>query len=445
MLTRLSGRAVLVAVAILAFLAVPGTSVAAKFKVLSVKNEQIGTSENFGMARTPDGVLHLIFATHPTPTATSDGLAAIPISPSGAVGSTVQALSGYNPLHPAMIAQGSTIEAFFSGVSPDNLFSVFGITSSDGGATWSAPGDVLNHDPDNSQSYAAGPDAALMGSTPVLALPHNDIVIQQGLGPTAPTSIATDGSDNSTTDATLAVDAASGAVVAGWPSNAGSGATWLNQVAPTVGTPQMVPGPLRNQLVVAGRSTGPGVFAAYSPDNKNVRLLRYGGGSVALGSAKGVTPNRMGVATGPGGRLWVMWGAESQKIAVTRSNKAVTRFEPIQRIPLNANGLARLSGDGQLGPLDLLADGLAPGGATPATMYARVLAELSAKGSLKKGKLKVTVTDAGDPVSGAKVKAAGKTATTNGSGLATLSLGKSVKHVTVKITAPGYNTLKLKV
>ena len=108
---RWPGLALLVALATLAF---PGASLAA-FKRLSVNNEQVGTSANFGMARTPDGVLHLIFSTHPTPTASADGLAAIPISPKGAVGSTIQALSGYNPLHPAMIAQGSNLAAFFAG------------------------------------------------------------------------------------------------------------------------------------------------------------------------------------------------------------------------------------------------------------------------------------------------------------------------------------------
>jgi hypothetical protein len=443
-MTRWPGRVVLLfALAILAF---PGTSLAAKFKTLSVKNEQVLTSENFGLARTPDGVLHLVFPSHSTQSATADGLVAIAISPKGAVGSTVQALSGYGPIHPTMIAQGSTLQAFFSGASPDNLNSIFGITSSDGGATWGAPQDVLNHNSDNAQSYAAGPDAALSGSTPVLALPHNDIVIQQGLGSGAPTSIATNNSDNSTTDATLAVDGASGAVVAGWPSNQGSGADWLEQVAPTIGTPQTVPGQPRNEIVPAGRSTGSGVFAAFTTDNKHVELIQYGGGTKTVGSARGVIPGRMAVATGPTGRIWVMWGAESESIAVTRSNKAVTRFEPIQRLKLNANGLARLSGDGALGPLDLFADGLAPGKtATPATMYAHVLAQLSATGSIsKKGTLTVTVTDAGDAVPGAKVSAAGKKATTNSAGKATLGVGKA-KHVTVSVSATGYNPLKFSV
>ena len=46
-----------------------------------------------------------------------------------------------------------------------------------------------------------------------------------------------------------------------------------------------------------------------------------------------------------------MWGSDAipGAVAVTRSNKAVTRFEPIQRIKLNSGSLYRLSGDGRLG------------------------------------------------------------------------------------------------
>ena len=52
-----------------------------------------------------------------------------------------------------------------------------------------------------------------------------------------------------------------------------------------------------------------------------------------------------------------MWGDDSGGgVNVTRSNKAVTRFEPIQHLNPNSAILYRLSGDGRLGPLDLLVD-----------------------------------------------------------------------------------------
>src|ERR1700760_4429840 len=63
-------------------------------------------------------------------------------------------------------------------------------------------------------------------------------------------------------------------------------------------------------LRVAGRDTGPGVFAGYPADfatTTHMRLLRYGGGSVAVGSVKGLHAASWGVATGPDGRLWGAW------------------------------------------------------------------------------------------------------------------------------------------
>lgn len=50
-----------------------------------------------------------------------------------------------------------------------------------------------------------------------------------------------------------------------------------------------------------------------------------------------------------------MWGDE-HGIAVTRSNTAVTRFEPIQRLDHASTTLYRLAGDGRNALLDLFVD-----------------------------------------------------------------------------------------
>jgi hypothetical protein len=139
----------------------------------------------------------------------------------------------------------------------------------------------------------------------------------------------------------------------------------------------------------------------------------------------------------------VLWGDDSH-FAVTRSNKAVTRFEPIQRVTRSSAGLLRLSGDGRLGPLDLLVDQTPNGNPLPApgTFHARVLPQLSASAKVKNHKLTVIVTDAGDAVSGAKVKAAGKSSTTNVKGVATITLSKKTSgQVSVSVTNAGYNPL----
>ena len=138
-----------------------------------------------------------------------------------------------------------------------------------------------------------------------------------------------------------------------------NGGDYIQTVAPSAGTPQKAPGQSRDYMVLAGRDKGPGVFGAYTTDNRHVRLLRYGAGTVAVGSLRSVTPAALGVATGIDGRIWVMWGSDNGNLAVTRSNKAVTRFEPIQHLTARIFTLFHLAGDGRLGPLDLLTDEVA--------------------------------------------------------------------------------------
>ncbi|MGH2893692.1 MAG: hypothetical protein ACRDPM_10575, partial [Solirubrobacteraceae bacterium] len=297
--------------------------------------------------------------------------------------------------------------------------------------------------------------ARMNGTTPVLVIPQaGNVVVQQGLGPNTPTYTATNNTNNFATDANAAVDAATGQVVASWHSAQGSGGDYAQTVAASAGTVQKVPGQLRDDVVLAGRDKGPGVFGAYTPDNKHARLFRYGGGTVAVGSLASVTPGTLGVATGVDGRIWVMWGSDSGNIAVTRSNKAVTRFEPIQHLREKVVTLSHLAGDGRLGPLDLLADQVAATNPLlPRAVYhARLLPVLSAKVSVKTTKnkqklvtshtLTVTVTDAGDAVSGATATVKGHTKKTGSKGVAKITLpGPGTGKVTVTVTAPGYQKL----
>ena len=458
---RLGRRLLLMAsVGVAAALLGPPVGLAApiKFKRLSTVN---GTSaQAVAIVRSADGVLHLAYQTFAG--RAFDGLAAMSISKFGQAGPQVQALAGWQAGQPGLVVlPDGTLEAVFGAISPGLVSSVWGITSSNGGLSWSAPADVRGGGPNEALAYGSDITAAMSAGTPVLTLPQaGNIVIQTGLGGGSPGYQLTNASNGSTTDADLAVDAASGEVVAGWPSGAGTLSDYLQGAAPTIGAPQQVPGQYRTAVVVAGRDKGPGVFAAYTSDATHVRLVRYGGGTVAVGSLHGVTAKRLGVATGVDGRMWVMWGDDSGGgLAVTRSNKAVTRFEPIQHLNPDAFTLYRISGDGRRGPLDLLVDEIPNSKASvppPGDFYARVLPELSAKVSAssiknKTGKviaheLLVTVTDAGDAVSGATASAKGQQKKTNAKGVAKLTLtGSSAGPVTITISAPGYQALNEKV
>ncbi|MHB1568194.1 MAG: sialidase family protein [Solirubrobacteraceae bacterium] len=419
-------------------------------------------------ARTANGVLHLAFESNTNWGNSFNGVGALSISPAGHVGPEVQALNwtGLTPGAPngipglAVLPSGA-LQATFGG-SPSGDDGPWGISSSDGGVTWSAPADVGSGSMEYGDSYVP---LAVSNGTPVLAGGCcGGIVVQQGFGTGAPTYQLTNGTDNAAGNPYLAVDATTGAVIASWDSNAGSGGIYTQQVAPTQGALQKAPIPSQYgtgiPLILAARDSGPGVFAAYPSDygsTTHIRLLRYGGGSVAVGSVKGLRANVWGAATGNDGRIWVIWyGTINGKgiMAFTRSNRAVTRFEPVRRYSYNWSYLFTLSGDGRLGPLDLLIGG------TPTTKtccgtggiyYARVLPVLSASVSVNKlgahkFRLKVNVTDAGDAIKGATVSAKAKSATTNSNGNAKLIVsGSPGDQITVKVGDSGYQVLKVSV
>ncbi len=415
-------------------------------------------------ARTADGVLHLAFETNANWGDSANGVGALSISPSGHVGAQVQALAwgsgggAPNGIPGLAVLPGGSLEATFGG-SPSGDDGPWGISSADGGSTWTGPLDVGSGSMEFGDSYVP---LAVSNGTPVLSAGCcGGIVIQQGFGIGASTYELTNNGDNAAGQTGMAVDAATGAAVVGWNSNAGSGGTWFQQVAPSEGTAQKLPVPSQygtgTPLILAGRDTGPGVFAAYPADygsTTHMRLLRYGGGSVGVGSVKALHANTWGDATGNDGRIWALWsGVVNGKgvTAITRSNKAVTRFEPIQRYGGTWAQLFTLSGDGRLGPLDLLLGGapnVKTGPVVSGIYYARVLPELSASvavHNLGGGKfgLTVHVTDAGDAVSGAKASAKGQSDKTNSSGTAKFTIsGSAGDHVTVTVTDAGYRVLK---
>jgi hypothetical protein len=151
-----------------------------------------------------------------------------------------------------------------------------------------------------------------------------------------------------------------------------------------------------------------------------------------------------------------MWGDDSGGgLALTRSNKAVTRFEAIQHFNPNSFTLWRLAGDGRLGPLDLIVHQMphAKGSVPPSgALYARVLPLLTAtfsktpiknkQGTIVAVKVVAKATDAGDPVPNAGVTIGTTKKSTNAAGLTTLVVpAQGGGTLGVTITAPTYHAL----
>lgn len=463
---RVQRRLWLVLAGLMVALLVPSGAVGAALHPKLLAKVGYGTVP-IGFARSADGRLHVAFETNTSWGDSASGVGTVAISPSGNPAPQVQALAWGGPssgspngIPGLAILPSGALQAVFGG-SPSGVDGPWGITSTDGGATWSAPANI------GSGSLAFGDSnltLQLSGGKPVLTAGCcGNIVIQQGFGLGSPTYQLTTAADDAAGNTASAVDAKTGAVVASWDSNAGSGGIWLQQAAPVAGAAQKAPIPFQYgtgaPLILAGRDAGPGVYAAY-PSNDgattHIRLLRYGGGSVAVGSVAGLRSAVSSVATSLDGRLWVVWAGELNGhgiTAFTRSNKAVTRFEPIQTAGFTWADLFTLSGDGRLGPLDLLMSGTpdTKGTLVQGIYYARLLPELSvsvAATSLGGGKFKLTanVTDAGDAVGGATVSAKGQSKTTSSKGSAKLTInGSAGDHVGVTITHPGYRSLKTSV
>ena len=275
----------------------PGGAVGASLHPKLLAKVGYGTTP-IGFARAADGRLHVAFETNTSWGDSASGVGALSITPSGHVGPQVQALSwggatsgSPNGIPGLAVMPSGALQAVFGG-SPNGVDGPWGITSTDGGATWSAPANV------GSGSMAFGDSNLTLqvsNGTPVLTAGCcGNIVIQRGFGAGSPTYQLTNSGDGAAGNTDSAVDAKSGAVVASWGSNAGSGGIWLQQAAPTVGAAQKAPIPSQYgtgaPLILAGRDSGPGVFAAYPANygpTTHVRLLRYGGGSVAVGSVNG--------------------------------------------------------------------------------------------------------------------------------------------------------------
>src|SRR3954451_2852625 len=124
-------------------------------------------------------------------------------------------------------------------------------------------------------------------------------------------------------------------------------------------------------------------------------------------------------------RRSLLRGAHAGELDRHRRSRLRHDAQPRRRAPPRLrDGAERPGGDGRLGPRDMLVDQIPPGNPIPPA------------GTF--------VNDAGDVVSGASVKADGKSATTNSSVVATIKLPKSVRgHVGVTVTDKGYRTLSL--
>ena len=254
-------------------------------------------------------------------------------------------------------------------------------------------------------------------------------------------------------DPNIAADATNNAVMVAWYSSTNDKpGVWSQALDPATGNPVGNPGrmpgtdtasQLSDRTPLVALPSG-GFYAAY-PSGSNVLVWRVGPAAalkvgVNVASVSGTT-----LAATPDNRLWLAWSANVggvRRVVARRSNPGATKWgQPVTvKPPPGSSTFWSLYGEGNpSGVLDVLALVTTSGGI--ATWHSQVEPGLTVTAvpskikRSKKTKVQFKVTDAGDPVQGAKVKCAGKSGKTGAGGTVKLKLGKFSKKKTGVLTA----------
>lgn len=385
-----------------------------------------GAGTNLGLARGKNGALHVLWAgpSRAPFTAISD----TQISPAGAVGKTQPVVSGWNSVQrpAAVTAPDGSIHVLISGqkvLANGDPFS--GLNEAVGPTGWNLGARAFGTFQLTVSSSADVATALSKDGQLVSAWRSaRTLLFQTGTDPaTQPQDITPPGLAEAPV---IAVDTASGGAVVAYRDSS-SGTAFFRSVLPSLGAPQAMPQAKVLAPTIAARAGG-GIFSAYTPDGARVWLLRFGGKQIVVPVPKGVRVLTAGLAAGPEGRLWVFYGNELRTY-VTRTNKAVSAFEPVQTLPSPPKTVQffRLEGEGSAGPLDLFAAVTIDGAAKDGSYQTHVFPQLSLRAAKSGQRLTVHVTDAGDPIAGARVNGlpgGPKTTSAGGTVSVTLKAGR---------------------
>jgi hypothetical protein len=469
---RLACLALLVSVLV----AAPASQAGSPGKWTQLGQANVDNIDEATLARTPDGVLHAVWA-HPD--GSTGTLVHTAIAPNGTASAPNVIQSGWAAISsvPDLLASADGLRLFFGGIrstdpneTNDNLNTA---TAPPSGAAWElAPGNAAK----GAAAYASDIGAALLSDgTPIESWggTGSGVFVHRGVSAATPNFPVQDqlgGCCGYSPD--IGVDSKNGSAFVVWISNATNNTgVFAQSLDPGTGTPSgaavKMPGSTTlfngqqqmsqqlQRIPVAARAGG-GVYVAYPsgyPTTTQVRLWRIADSkSAVLATSK--SDHLVGLAADPDGRLWVFWvEGSSHQVFARRSNKSATKFGPAVKLkPPSGQGSAyKIDGNAQSGTLDLVVMFGVVGSSQQAQWHTQVLPglELTAKPAKINGDkstaVKFTVTDP-DPVKGAKVSAGDKSATTDASGHATIKLGPAKsRKITATAKKAGYTTSSTKI
>lgn len=410
-------------------------------------NISAGNGESLNEAallRTSDGMLHVVWGRKDASDDTKRAYWYTAVSKGGATvsgPSEIGDLAGWFDLvrDPELIPDGAGLRIVLAGSEGGPTYNggMYTATSADGSA-WTLSTGSMSQATNVSGSTGIGAAAAADG-TPVAAWTSLEFVkYHEGEDASNPAAAA-DGSFAQTMCcpqySEVATDKPAGETYVAWYSSGGGSdnGVFVRRILPSLGTRKRAPGSSTGGLSVtpsmsvafSARKGRDGVYVAYCqgwPACESVRLWRFGASSaLTLPNSAGAT--RIGLAMGPGGRLWVFWfNLLQNNLYATRTNPAATKFGKLRKLrPPEGAALWTIQGEGSAGKLDLVAN-LSYLGAT-GFWHTQVLPglKLTAKPKRFDNATAVTVrfkvTDAGVPVPNARVKVGGKSGKTGANGI----------------------------
>lgn len=407
------------------------TSAAAPKGWQTVAKGDLTNSEQIGFARSADGTLHVAWHRQTGPN-TYD-LVHTPISASGRVGAPTTIVSGWTLVgDPAVVALPGSMAVVFPGFETDDTGNPRNgldlATSSNGGASWTvAPAALYVHD------FSAGrtPAAVATKAGTILQTWYGttETLVHAGLDP----DTAAEGGYGTGANQNIATSGSS-AVVA-WCADKAPYGIYAHTVDPGSGAPigaaarlpdrsptgklRSCPAAARTPLVAR---RGGGFFVATNdPAETKVLVWRVGAGKTVTVTEGGGNKQSVALAAAPDGRLWVGW-EQDETIYVRRSNRAGTVWGAAVSVKAPKGQFVYqldLSSAPDGGVDALVRSGTVDNAISVYETRLRPGLTLRAKG----GKVaSFRVTDAGDPVPGARVRVAGHTLKTDKQGRASANL-----------------------
>jgi hypothetical protein len=439
----------LILAAALLLAAAPGAQAAGWKQVTAPGGANI---DQISPVRTADGVLHVAWK--------KDGdLFHTAIGPDGKLRATSSIVTGWaSTSDPALTAVPGGLRAIWGGIrsteateTNQDQNTAF---SSDGGATWALQ--VGSTVPIGAQAYASDTAASTApdGTTYTTWFGTAGTWVHAGLDPALPNfNYQAAGYGN---DSNLASDA-SGTTMLAWFSDNPPG-IFVQPVGPggapgggalqMPGTNVMVGGPELSRTPIVARPKSGGFYVARGvgyPTSDQVRVWKVGTGSTIL-LDKTRNSAETAISADAKGRLWVAWSDSEfgdQHVLVARSNLSATQFGAAVDASAvkNAHSLYTLDISGTSSAADVFGVFGTQDDSSASTFVTRVLPGLSLAAKRAKDKVTFTVTDAGDPVKGATVKAGGKSGKTDSKGRVVLTLKSKTAS---RATASGYEPASLK-